>query len=850
MKLKIAHLIELGNDIYAEQSLKEHLTNVSLLCEQYMSRIGCPTVGYLTGLLHDLGKCSQLFQDYLERVRNGMPHKRGEVNHSSAGGIILNRLYNKEKNVYKLFTLQLISEAIFCHHGSLLDNVDEEGNDGYEKRLTIEQDINMNEIQNYLFCEIISLQELDEKFKKATNEIERLYGIIRKISVKPVDNNTRNMNAQNMAYTSGLVLKYLESCLIDSDWQDSFDAEIKFKDGNQDYIKEELVREKGREQLWKILLSRLEKKFINKLTDETSINYWRANISEGCKEASTRETGIYTLCCPTGAGKTLTSLRYALSHSIEKRKKRIFYIVPYLSILEQNALSACKALDLEKNKEIDKQEIVAELHSGHIKEEDERSNSGKGEFEEKIQNILSERMTAPIIFITMVRFLNTFFAGGTRNLRPAHQFQDAIIIFDEIQALPLRTIAMFNGLINFLSKICNCTCILCSATQPLLHETDKESNRPVFPLIFNAPMQLVNISSKAYEVFKRVNIVSLIKEREGERGYSPDELAELVITKAQEEGNALVIMNTKNSALKVYRKIVEKVSKEYKVIYLSTLLYPEHRKKVIRNIKDILEQKEKVIVVSTQLVEAGIDFSFKCVFRALAGMDSIIQAAGRCNRERGDSTKSVYIVNPNDDLENLSYLKDIKEGADCTRRLLHEFESNPIQFDKDLLSEKAMKRYFTLYFYRRHSEMFYLLGKDKSYTLYDLLSTNSIRLNYALRHKNYQPKAFNQSFGEAGKLFRSIDEIGQAVFVPKEDGKKILNMLNSDLKINQYNDWIRKAQKYVVNLTNHEIEILGKDRGILTYHDKLNMFVVNEMYYDNNTGLTGEVAEEVSLCQF
>lgn len=850
--MKIARLINV-NGCYKDQSLKDHLSNVAELCKTYMTKIGCPVLGYIAGLLHDAGKAGKLYQNYLERIRMDEPYRRGEVNHSSAGGILLANMFQQEKDVYVQLTLQLVVEAILCHHSSLLDNVTSDGQDGYNKRLHIDTDIDLDEVRSYIFSEIISQQDLKEKMYIAVNEIKSLFNNIHNMGNKlgnRIPSLTKTINVQ---YSFGLLLKYLESCLVDADWQDSFAVEIENRGYHIDHVLEENKREESRNNLWEKLLLNLESKFsMNMKTDKNNLNYWRTWISDQCKVASQKETGIYTLNCPTGAGKTFTSLRYALSHAISTKKTKIFYVVPYISILEQNAKSVREVLDIEKTFKEDMLTIIQEIHSGHVTEEEEVPEENRiKEAGEEYKDFMTERMISPIIFTTMVRFLNTFFLGGTRNIRPAHQFHDAVLIFDEIQSLPIRVVAMFNGLINFLSNVCNCTCILCSATQPLLHETDRLENmeNSIFPLLVHQPMSLMEVPEEAYHIFKRVCIIPLLKENGG-MGYSVEDLADLVVNKSREAGDVLVIMNTKNSALKLYKEVKNKSEENYKVIYISTLLYPTHRREVIENIKELLKQRKRMIVISTQLVEAGVDFSFSCVIRSLAGMDSIIQAAGRCNREGKDTIKNVYIVNPNEDFERLSRLTDIKEGADCTRRLLQEFLDNPDYYENDLLSEKAMRRYFEFYFYRRHSEMRYPISKSGESTLYELLASNTKRVKSAQMHYGYQKKALNQSFKEAGEKFRAIESIGQAVFVPRGKGKEILKKIERGVEFEAYKDLLRNAQQYVVNLSKYEIEHLAKCRGVLTYHEHLNMFVVNDMYYDDVTGLTGEVAEEIQLYQF
>lgn len=848
MKTKIAHVDETENGIIV-QDLKDHLLHVAALCRGYMEQMGCPAMGYLVGLLHDAGKAGVSFQKRMEVIASGQPDPGQKGGHASAGAVLLHRLGGEQNDLYRGFAMQAMCEAIFSHHAALPDNISPQGEDGYKARLQCDE-AEYQEIQEYFLQEIISREELDRLLRLAYGEAEVLFKRIITHAGK---------DSKERFFFLGMAEKILLSALIDADWLDSATSTESAVQSAAKAFEEILRAETGgeenradRQELFTYFLENLEKKLGKMGCPDKPINAWRNYISDKCKEAGDRKGGVYTLSCPTGAGKTLAVTRFALTHCIRQGKDKIFYIIPYLSIIDQTAKSIKEALgrDNQGNRDERDERVennVLELHS-QVESRDGREDPGQtaGEKTELSRkgDFWTQRMAEPIVLTTMVRFLNTFFAQGTRNLRPAHQFQNAVLIFDEVQTLPIRQIALFNSLINYLTEFCGCTCVLCTATQPLLGETVK----PTYPVRMAAPAPLVMLPPQAREIFRRVEVQSKVKTA----GYTAEELADFIWEKAGENGNALAILNTRNCALTLYREVAKRAGEEFKVYYLSTKLYAAHRKEIIEEVRETLADGGKIIVVSTQLIEAGIDFDFSCVIRSLAGMDSVIQAAGRCNREGLRGVETTYIVNLCEELESLSRLKDIREGADASLRLLGEFEKDAQSFDGELLSEEAVQDYFTNYFWRRHKEMVYLLKGYGSSSLYDLLADNSSLVKSGKAHKNYEVKVLNQAFRTAAEQYRVIEEGGNSVFVPRGRGKEIWDEIQNLRKSNnteyeQIKELLKQAQQYVVNLRDNEIKELGK--GVVQWEDEMGMYVLNEIYYDEKAGITGEIGN-MPYCGF
>ncbi|MBS3995359.1 MAG: CRISPR-associated helicase Cas3', partial [Alkaliphilus sp.] len=525
------------------------------------------------------------------------------------------------------------------------------------------------------------------------------------------------------------------------------------------------------------------------------------------------------LSVPTGGGKTLSSLRYALEHAKKFNKDRIFYIIPFTTIIDQNAKEIKAILGHE--------DMILEHHSNYFADYSHDEDDGQENYE-----LLTERWDSPIILTTMVQFLDTLFSGGTQGVRRMHNLANSVIIFDEIQAIPIKCINMFNSAINFLSNICNATIILCTATQPLLSATE-------MPLKLSENPNIISDIHEKFKQFKRVNLVD--KTIVG--GYDAASLKEFILDKMEHVKSVLVIVNTKNSAKEVFAELKKANTdlpeeKRYLIFHLSTNMCPSHRMKILEDMREKL-RRERVICVSTQLIEAGINISFECVIRSLAGLDNIAQAAGRCNRHGERDCSDVYIVNV--DGENVSKLVDIKEGQECTRRVLHEFKENPSMFYNDLLSPKAMERYYKYYFHERKDQMNYTLSRsNRDKSMYDLLSGNNEGVNaFNERNGNKPDLMLKQAFKTAGNEFQVIDQNNIGIIVPYGEGENLITLINGACNLSELKQYLKSAQQFSVNLfeTNErkleEMVIRIKGGAILA---------LRKEFYNDDVGVTFEKA--------
>ncbi len=791
----LAHLRETGE----EQSVKEHLENVAKLCEEFGGRIGTPKIAYLIGKLHDMGKTTELFTNYI-RYSTSHPEdksQKGRIDHSTAGAKYIYERFGNGDALDRL-TAQIVALTVASHHGGLMDCIDLHGEFIFNNRMEKDE-------EKILFQEAIQaygescypLQSLEDDFQKAKQEVADLVKKIKSVS----------LGSDSNYFAMGLLTKYLFSCLIDADRYDTYC----FMAGKQE------EKSIGIPKLWEELSFRLEKDLESK-PKVTPIDLLRSQISEECKAGAHRGTGIYCLTVPTGGGKTLSSLRFALEHAKETGKERIFYIIPFTTIIDQNARDIKEILKRD--------DVVLEHHSNIIRDN-----------EDEDYTLLTERWNSPIVFTTMVQFLNSLFVGGTQAVRRMHSLANSVIIFDEIQSAPLKCISLLNGALNFLNAVCHSTVVLCTATQPLLSQTKR-------PLMLNENPDIISDVQQKFNQFKRVTV----KDKRIPGGYDENTLADFVFEQMSDLQSVLVILNTKRAARKLYRRVCEtnqSLPEQEKCIifHLSTSMCPAHRIQVLDELRGLLGH-HRVICVSTKLIEAGVNISAECVIRALSGLDSIAQAAGRCNRHGEVRCRNAYIVNMKD--ENLSMLPDMQEGQNCTERILEEFKQDAHSLDHDLLSVRAMNQYYQYYFYSQENKgiMDYQLPK-LSTNIYDLLSGNTEAQKAYFGKTGERPAAaLKQAFQTAGEHFQVIDNNTTAVLVPYDNaGSQLVADINGSCSLEQLKNCLGRAQQYSVNLFSQDLRYLESKHAVYLLKNG-GVLALNPQYYDKSLGV---VTEETPL---
>nr|VFK53747.1 MAG: CRISPR-associated helicase, Cas3 family [Candidatus Kentron sp. TUN]VFK61559.1 MAG: CRISPR-associated helicase, Cas3 family [Candidatus Kentron sp. TUN] len=820
------------------QTLEEHLRNVSALSRANAKKIHLEECGELMGLLHDFGKYSEEFQKYIKSNTGTSDQqnqdedeeiedihstgKKGKIDHSSAGAqFIRNEL--GAADLRKRIIGQFLSLCLASHHSGLIDclaaDMKRFGEDIFTRRMEkSDTKTHLSEVLGKIDTELL------DRAKALLSSPELLDSIFRhleEIIDKAPENNDESTVVQQQF---GLLTRFLFSCLIDADRVDTADFERPMA-----------ARQRPKSQYldWGTLIDHLER-HIAELSGNSKIDSIRREISNHCLDAAKRNRGIYTLTVPTGGGKTLASLRFALHHAKQHGMDRIIYIIPFTSIIDQNARTVREILaspDENTENRRNRTRIVLEHHSNLTPE--------VHGWREKM---LSENWDAPVVFTTSVLFLETLFGSGTRSARRMHQLANAVLIFDEVQSLPVNCVHLFNNAMNFLVAQCGTTVLLCTATQPRLHKVDKKKGA----IRLQADSELIPDKSRLFAKLKRVEV----RNQRKSGGWANGEIADLAMAETRRAGSCLVIVNTKRSARALFQLCKGK-EPDFPICHLSTSMCPAHRKVVLDSVREHLEPETKrpVLCISTQLIEAGIDVDFGAVIRFTAGLDSIAQAAGRCNRN-GRNTKPgiVHVINPAK--ENLEKLSDIAIGRDKARRVFHDFRDHPEKYGNDLIGPETMEWYYENYFSARSREMVYRLSEKNGFgrndDLLNLLSINEMAVEeYKNNNKKGPPIYLRQSFMTAARFFQVINAPTRGVIVPySEKGNKLIAALCGAFEVEKQFELLRRAQQFTVNVFPHELKRLDDNNALHAVQPGTEIFyLMEENYYDPDFGLGMEIAE-------
>lgn len=805
-----AHIRDYGKPTEEVQTVREHCQSTAYLAGEAAKSIGLKDTAYLAGLIHDAGKYTDNYRQYLQKALAGEQVVRGSVNHTFACVRLMMEVYHHDNanNVERLAS-EMIACAAASHH-ALFDAVDENHRSGLRYRAGAEG-INAESAIKEFLLHCCPKNVLDQLFSKAVKELEqKFYQIAEKAKSnyeKAEDKKYRNVDVVHIYYNFfiAMLVRFLSSCVIEGDRSDTAAFEA------NENAREEISPSKD---FWQHALIHLENhlKELNSKSNASRISKVRGQISDACSDFAKFPSAIYRFNAPTGGGKTLSTLRYALRHAALHAKKRIFYIAPFISIIEQNADEIRRALG----------ENVAVL--------EHHSNVSQDMFDKDDLNpntLFESNWHAPVVVTTQVQLINALFSAKTSAVRRFHALADSIIILDEIQSLPFQLTHPFNLAMNFLSEFCSCSVLLCSATLPIL-------DRLSLPMDIAAQTP-VKLTPEMQEVFRRTRIVD-----KGE--LSQDNLNAFVKEQLGRSDSLLVVCNKKKQAEDLFAVIKGIVPSCY---HLSSNMCVAHRREVISMLKKDLSEnrrkepvfRQKVVCISTQVIEAGVDISFESVIRFRAGMDSIIQSAGRCNRngERNEPS-DVYVVALQG--ETLGRLDTIENGKQATGELFYELGA------EDPSTDAAIESYYRKYYgkFPKNSLDCPLRGGNTS--MVDLLTSNLFFANreYARIHPNDN---LRQAFKTAGSEYSIFDE-SFSVLVPYCEGKEMIAKLTTAAVNYDFSDFkvlIKRAAPYCISVFPWHLEKLIQQGAVYRPSEHSPLYVLASGWYDEQTGLSGNMAD-------
>lgn len=648
--------------------------------------------GYLTGLWHDLGKFAPEWQSYLASKAD--PHQAditGKLDHATAGS-------QYAVGIHPLLG-HLLAYPISGHHSGLLDATSNNA------------------------C-------LASRLKKT--DLPAIPEIPSDIATSTIPPLPQFLQRNRDAFSLGFFTRMLFSCLVDAD----FLATEAFMNPSQvdhrNRLPEEILGEIAR-----LVDAKIDAFGIPSPDDIVAIQ--RRKVVEDCRAKSSLDPGIFTLTVPTGGGKTLSSLSFALRHAIAHGQTRVIFVVPFTSIIEQNAEVI--------------REILSPLQTDTFTPLIEHHSALSPEKETAQSRLAAENWDAPVIITTAVQFYESLFAAKTSRSRKLHHIANSVVILDEAQTLPVDFLAPCLRVLQELSDHYHTTAVLCTATQPAIehHETD-------FKIGLREAREIITDTPDLFSALKRVDL-------EFVGPLSDADLAR----RLSDHPQVLCIVNRRKHAQALFRLL-----RSQEVNYhLSALMCPEHRSAILREVRSRLADDLPVRVISTQLIEAGVDVDFPVVYRSLAGLDSIAQAAGRCNRNGRIPVGKTYIFDAEDQRGETYF----RETAQVTRQLL--------DLHPDLLGEEAIRHYFELYYYQQSSR----------WDSQDILSTDSFHL------PQDRTLPFKFQFQSVAANFRLIDDWQIPVIIPFDDHARALIAQLRNLAIPLHRNLLRLLQRYTVQIS-------------------------------------------------
>lgn len=721
----IAHVrLKEDNTWDAPHYLADHLRLTSELAEKFASKFQSGEWGKVAGLLHDAGKAREEWQKYLMKKSGydenahleGIP---GKIPHAIHGASLAEDFF-KQKG-------RILSYCIAAHHAGLQDwSPEEEGKKSLYFQLSTIKDITAIKslFHDYQDMPLI----LPWKF-------DRDLGL-------------------------SLWIRMLFSCLVDADFLDT-----------ENYVDAGKTKQRGQFYDLTTLYDRFKEhiKSMEADAEQTPINLLRHKIRERCIQVGLESKGVFSLSVPTGGGKTLSSLAFAFEHAIKHHMDRIIYVIPYTSIIEQNADVFRKVLGEDQ---------VIEHHSNLVEDEDNTKS-----------RLASENWDAPLVVTTSVQFFESLFAAKSSRCRKLHNIVNSVVILDEAQLLPVKYLESILNSMQLLSDHYGVSFVICTATQPALLE--RKSANYFFPGLKNIK-EIMGSKSEIDHLYQSLERVKVELPESFNRITSWEDLAK----ELNDYKQILCIVSDRESCLTLFNLMPEGT------IHLSALMCAQHRSEVIGEIKKKLKKNEAVRVISTQLVEAGVDIDFPVVYRALAGLDSIAQAAGRCNREGKMPSlgKVVVFVPPKEPPIGI-----LRKAADTTTIMFYSNKENP-------LNHNRFEEFF--------SELYWKANSWDEKQIMKLLKPDSVECC--------------MQFRTASSKFQIIEEGDQhSILVQYKTGGKLIEQLR---KNGPDRNLMRKLQRFSVNVYSYQFNAMIQNGVIEEIYPNIYALVFSNDY-SNKTGM-------------
>lgn len=731
-----AHSAEgLGRNLW--QPLPAHLLGVARLAGQSAALFGGAELADTMGRLHDLGKYTQEFQALL--AGSGL-----RVDHSTWGARIAAERFGPLG--------QLMAYGIAGHHAGLANGQGE----GERTPLT-------ERLKN-------DLPTLAAVWKR---EIELPARLTSPAGFKPYGK-TKDQARERAAFQQAFLTRMLFSCLVDADFLDT--------EAYYDSVQGRTSLRTGEAPSLEALRDQLNA-FLAGFQADSDVNRLRAGILDHVRGGAAHAPGLFSLTVPTGGGKTLASLAFALDHAIRHGLRRVIFVIPFTSIVEQNAAVFRKALGPLGDA------AVLEHHSAFVQPTPPRDDPEKYQSVQKLR-LAMENWDAPIVVTTAVQFFESLFAARPSHCRKLHNIAGSVVILDEAQTMPLKLLRPCVAAIDELARNYRTSVVLCTATQPALHAPDFEGG-------LTGVRELAPEPTRLFQQLERVRVRHL--------GTLGDEaLADELRSRDQ----VLCIVNNRRHARAVYQAMADLPGARH----LTTLMCARHRSEVLAEVRQMLKGGQPCRLVSTSLIEAGVDVDFPTVLRAEAGLDSIAQAAGRCNREgRRDLAASEVLVFATEN-EDWAPPPELTQYAQAAREVLRQFAGDP-------LSPEAIARYFALLYWKKGGQQL---------DVPDLMGLLRDSRPDSLPMETLATK------------FRMIDSVQMPVIVPyDEDAKKALQALeHAEGSIGL----ARRLQPYLVQLPRQGFDALYKAGAVIPVAPKKwgDQFMVlsHEGLYDKRFGLS------------